>query len=291
MRELGQRRVHARRRITEGESRAACHDVIVRRPGDRRAAGPFRHRNGDRRVEVGLRGQRTGRPVPSAPDHRVAARHQERIGQHRRIDDGARIVGAARAARDTAERVPGLAAAIGRLVHHLVRALLQVDRLEDVEVERVLDLAARISRREGDVDDDGVLGIEGIDLAEGLAVELFILSDPRPRIAAECRRLFRDQDLGDARLRIVHAQRHPGNGERKRQRREVECATPGPDRDERLRRCKKLHHECLLRVGRSNGRPRAICLAGMPNPGRLRLSRWHSTERASRVLDEPQWSH
>ena len=56
-------------------------------------------------------------------------------------------------------------------------ALAQVDRLQDVEVERVLDLAARIPRRELDVDDDGVLRIGGIDLAERLADDLFVLPD------------------------------------------------------------------------------------------------------------------
>src|SRR6185503_4063333 len=100
-----------------------------------------------------------------------------------------------------AKRVPGLAAAIGRLVHHLVRALLELDRLQDVEVELVLDVAARVARRELEVDDDAILPVVGIDFAVRDADQLLVLADARPRITAERRRLAGgDLDPGDARL-------------------------------------------------------------------------------------------
>ena len=85
-----------------------------------------------------------------------------------------------------------LRAAVRRLVHHLVRAFAQVDRLEDVEVECVLDVAANVPRRQQDVDDDGILRIRGIDFAECLADDLLVLTDARPRVAAEGRRLGGD---------------------------------------------------------------------------------------------------
>src|SRR5437899_680956 len=83
-----------------------------------------------------------------------------------------------------------IAAAVRRLVHHLVIAFAQVNRLEDVEVERVLDHAARVARRELEIDDHGILRIVRVDLAVRLADKLFVLPDALERVAAEGRRLL-----------------------------------------------------------------------------------------------------
>src|SRR6267154_6882212 len=87
--------------------------------------------------------------------------------------------------RNAPKRRPGLAAAVGRLVHHLARAFLEIDRLEDVEVEGVFDVAARVARREFDVDDVAVLAVVRVDLAERRADDLLVLADARPRESAE----------------------------------------------------------------------------------------------------------
>src|SRR5262249_28414702 len=97
-----------------------------------------------------------------------------------------------------------LAAAVRGLVHHSVAALREVDRLEDVEVERILDVAASVRRREPDVDDDRVLVVVRIELAERLADDALVLPHAWPGIAAEGRRLRQggiDLDARDSRLR------------------------------------------------------------------------------------------
>ena len=73
-------------------------------------------------------------------------------------------------------------------------ALCEVDRLDDHEVGVVLDHAARVPRRIGDVDDDGVAGILGIDFAEGAAEELLLSAD-RTKGASLERRLLHPLDL------------------------------------------------------------------------------------------------
>ncbi len=213
---MGQRRralVERGRRIVERErGRSRHHDVLVRRPGDRRAIGVLGDRQRDRRVEARSAGAR--RLVPAAPHHRVAARHQEGVCQHGRVRDRAGVVAAGHAT----EVSPRFAAAVRRLVHHLVRAATEVDRLEDVEVERVLDLAAGVPRRELDVHDHGVLRVEGIDLAERLADDLLVLSDARPRIAAKRRRFGgRDLDPDDAGVGGAGRAAHGKQGEDREQ--------------------------------------------------------------------------
>ena len=56
-------------------------------------------------------------------------------------------------------------------------ALAQVGRLQDVEVERILDLPVPVAGRELDVDDDIVLGVARGELAERVAGDLLVLSD------------------------------------------------------------------------------------------------------------------
>jgi len=70
-----------------------------------------------------------------------------------------------------------------------VVAVLQVDRLEDEDVGRVLDLAVAVPRREFDVGDEGISRIRGVELAEGGAAELLVLADRSEREAAERGRL------------------------------------------------------------------------------------------------------
>jgi len=60
-----------------------------------------------------------------------------------------------------------------------VRALGQIERLQDVEIVRVLDVAVRVRRREPDVRDDGILRIVRIDLALRIAGDDFVLADAR----------------------------------------------------------------------------------------------------------------
>ena len=53
-------------------------------------------------------------------------------------------------------------------------ALAQIDGLENEDVHRVLDLAARIAGRQLDVGDDRVARVVRVELAVGLAAELLI---------------------------------------------------------------------------------------------------------------------
>src|SRR5439155_3412540 len=110
---------------------------------------------------------------------------------------GARIV----SADSTIEGRNRLPAAVRRLVQHLVVPFTQIDRLQDVEVERILDLSGSIPRRKLDVDDNLILCILRIQLAKRLPDDLLVLPDTRPRVSAERRRLLlRDLDLLDLRL-------------------------------------------------------------------------------------------
>src|SRR3979411_682656 len=97
-------------------------------------------------------------------------------------------------AGETPPGAPGLIAAVRRLIHHLVGALAQVARLEDVEVKRVLDVSVGVPRRELKIDDPCVLLVERIDFGESLAGELLVLPDVRPGVAAEGRRLYGGDD-------------------------------------------------------------------------------------------------
>ena len=212
--------VGARGRVRHRVRRARRQEVLVARAGDRRAIRIHRHRQRDRGVEVGA--VAAGRRIPPAPHHRVAAWHQEGVGELRGVGDRARIIAAVRRA---VQRLPGLAAAIGRLVHHLVRALGEIDRLQDVEVERVLDVAVGVARRELDVGDAAVLGIGRADFAVGLARDLLVLADAGPRVAAERRRLVCGHgDLGDARLDGRRRGERAAGGERG----DDACAQPPP---------------------------------------------------------------
>jgi hypothetical protein len=170
------------------------------------------HGKRDGRVEPRVAGACRG--VPAAPHHRVAPRHEECVSQDRGVGDRARVVSAG---VEPPQRGPGLPTAVGRLVHHLVGALAQVDGLEDVEVERVLDVAVGVPRRERDVDDHGVERIVRVQLAERLADDLLVLSDARPGKASE-RGRFPCADLhpGDSRLCGRHRREDDSKDEQSR---------------------------------------------------------------------------
>jgi hypothetical protein len=82
-----------------------------------------------------------------------------------------------------------------------VIAFCEIGRFQHVEIERVLDLAIGILRRELDVDDDRVLRVLRIELAIGLADDLLVGADVLEDVAAERRLLLRDLQLRDARVR------------------------------------------------------------------------------------------
>jgi hypothetical protein len=82
-----------------------------------------------------------------------------------------------------------------------VGALGQIDRLEDVEIEGVLDVPAGVARRQPDVHDYGILRVARVHLAERLTNDLLVLPDAGPRVATERRRFSGDDlDPGDPRL-------------------------------------------------------------------------------------------
>ena len=182
MRQRRPRLIERRRRIAEGVGRPLADDVFVGRAGDGGAVGVDGDGQGDRGVEVG--GAGAGAAVPPAPHQRVAARQEKRVREHLGAGHRAWIVAAGAAI----QRRMRLAAAIGRLVHHLVVAAAQILRLEDVEIERVLDHAVLVSRRELDVHDHRVPGIARVELAERPADQLFVLSHAGKGVTAEGRR-------------------------------------------------------------------------------------------------------
>ena len=181
---------------------ARVHDVFVRRTSDGGAVRVPGHGQRDRGREPcpWLR-----RRIPSAPDQRVAARQQKRRRQIDGIGHRSRIVTGGSAIQPAVR----LAAAIRRLVHHLVRAAAEIDRFENVEVERILDASTRVPRRQREIDDDRVAGDVGVELAEGLPDDLFVLAHGRKCVSAERRRFLRD-DLNPGDMRI----RSRGEGER-----------------------------------------------------------------------------
>ncbi len=189
-------------RVGELERRVARHDVFIAGAREGRIVGP--DRDGQHRGR-GEPVQRSKIVLPAAPDRRVSARPQEGILQHGGIRQRRGIVGAG---RRVVERLIGLAAAIGRLVHHLMIALAEVDRLEDVEVVGVLDVAVLIPRGQRDVRDDRILRVRRIYLALCDPDDELVLTDERERMAAEGGAALEDGDLGDARVRHWCRRKH-----------------------------------------------------------------------------------
>ena len=77
-------------------------------------------------------------------------------------------------------------------------ALAQIDRLQDVEIEGVFDLARSIALRQIDVHDHMIVAIRWAELAESFANDPLIGSDARKRKATERRAARDDLDFRDA---------------------------------------------------------------------------------------------
>ena len=75
------------------------------------------------------------------------------------------------------ERLVRLAAAVRRLIHHFAIALAWVQRLQNVEIVVIDDVALCVFRRERDVGDDRILRISRVDLARRDAGDDLILAD------------------------------------------------------------------------------------------------------------------
>jgi len=198
MGEDGVRRALRGRRggVLERERGAAGDDVLIARPGDRRVSGVTRDREAGRRGETG---QRSEIVLPSAPHRGVAARPEEGILQHRGIGERRRIVAAG---RRVVQRLIGLAAPVRRLVHHLAIALVQVERLQDVEIVLIFDVAVGVFRRQLDVGDQRILRVRRTDLARRDPGDDLVLADAGKRVSAERDGPVQDLDSRGARVRI-----------------------------------------------------------------------------------------
>ena len=104
-------------------------------------------------------------------------------------------------AADVVEGAVSLVAAIDDVVEDPAVTVREVDGLEDVDVDRILDHAPLIARREVDVRDEGIAAVRWIDLGIGAGKDLLVLADASERQAAERRRLdAHDLERGDVRL-------------------------------------------------------------------------------------------
>ena len=135
--------------------------------------------------------------MPPAPDERVAHVHEEPVAGVGRLR---RVVPAAGA--DVEGRVQILVTPVHDVVEERLVAFGHVDRLEDVEVDVVLDEALRVAWGAFDVHDRRVDGVLGIRDPERAAGELFVLADLAEGASLEGRGLdLVDDELGDARER------------------------------------------------------------------------------------------
>ena len=112
------------------------------------------HRLLDRRHAGHLEAQQLGgigqTRNPTAPGNGEAVAHQEAVA--RRFGRGERIAGG----RVVQQVQHALVAAIVDVVEQRAVALGRIGRPQDLEIRRVLDLAARVARREPDVDDAAI---------------------------------------------------------------------------------------------------------------------------------------
>jgi len=144
-------------------------------------AGNFRTAfvRGDRKIDLNAC---RNVAFPSAPDECVTFGLEETIA----CSGGA--------AADI-ERRGAFVAAVDDIVKDCSVSAASVDRLEDRKIHRVLDHAAGIARCQLNVLYNRVQRILRVDLAEGSAVELFVLADLAKGLAGEggrCRRGYRD---------------------------------------------------------------------------------------------------
>ena len=142
--------------------------------------------------------------LPAAPHQRVAPSHQEPVAG---VLCGRRIVAAGRAVE--LDQRPQVSAIVD-VVEQRAVAFGEIGRLEDQEVGRVFDLAARIARRALDVDDAGIERMRRVELAVETANHLLVRTDLTERLAGSKRFLPRDLDPRDARLGGCDAQHERG---------------------------------------------------------------------------------
>src|SRR5262249_56864710 len=132
---------------------------------------------------------------PTVPEQRVAMLHQEAIASVLRR----RRVVASRGVVETGQNA--LVAAIGKFVEQRAVALGDVDRLEDVEVSRILDHSAGVARRLVEVDDCRIERAFRIEFAMKAADHLLIGPDGAEGLPGGKWFLPGDLDPHHARLR------------------------------------------------------------------------------------------
>ena len=80
-------------------------------------------------------------------------------------------------------------------------AVSQIDRLQDVDIHRVLDHATRVARSELDIGDNRVAAVAWIEFARGTATQLFVCADRAKACTLERWRLHgSDVDPRNARI-------------------------------------------------------------------------------------------
>ena len=106
--------------------------------------------------------------LPSAPYYRVPEPQQERVALLPRSEVRARPV--EKAGRD-------LVATVHHVVEEHALGVVDILRTQDHEVGAVVDHAARIERREREIDDAGIRGIRRIELAVNDAGDHLVRTD------------------------------------------------------------------------------------------------------------------
>ena len=167
-----------RRRVVEEE-------LVPHRLLDRRHAGHFE----PQQLSAVCRHARQARN-PAAPGDGEAVAHEEAVT--RRVGRGERVAG-----RRVVQQVQhALVAAIVDVVEQRAVALGRIRRPQDVEVRRVFDLAARIARREPDVDDVPVRRMRRIEFAVKAPADTHVGPGGAEGLAAGVRRLGADFEAG-----------------------------------------------------------------------------------------------
>src|ERR1700731_1689114 len=122
----------------------------------------------DRKARSQAIGARRPAPLPAAPPHGEAARHQKAV---------AGMLGVSTVRRTVEPRHDRLVAAIGHVVYEAPIAASEIERLQDPEVALILNVAVRVARGPIEVDDPDIQGMCRIEFAEYRAVQPFIRPD------------------------------------------------------------------------------------------------------------------
>src|SRR5262249_52743369 len=193
-------------------------DLFQRRTYERLATrGSDRHSHGQATI-AGRRGR-----VPAGPDEGIALSHQvPSAGVLRGIGviDGREFRW--RLERKVQRQVGNLVTPIGHIEEQDFVAARRIHWLQEIEVGRVLDLAAGVARRQHEVGDDSVEWALGIQFAEGTPHQFLIPPDFTERHATEYRRLDAiDNDFCDHGFSLIswHYKDHECEEKAKRQER------------------------------------------------------------------------